>query len=103
VTLEARVLFDADKLDAIGAVGVARAYTVGGQRNARLWADVPLGYAEGDLPDARDHTPVHEFVFKLSKLRDQMHTPSAKAMAEERHAYMVAFFRRLGQEVRGER
>ena len=102
-TLEARVLFDADKLDAIGAVGIARAYTVGGRRNSCLWADVSLDYTEGDLPGERDHTAVHEFVFKLSKLRDKIHTETGKAIAEERHAYMVAFFQQLDHEVRGER
>ena len=102
-TLEAQVLFDADKLDAIGAVGIARAYVVGGQRNSRLWADVPPEYTEGDLPSEREHTPAHEFVFKLGRLKDQMHTATGKAIAEERHAYMVAFFRRLSEEVRGER
>ena len=102
-TLEAKVLFDADKLDAIGAVGVARAYVVGGQRNSRLWADVSLDYTEGDLPSPRDHTPAHEFVFKLSKLKDRLYTETGKAIAQERHVYMVTFFERLGQEVRGER
>jgi len=102
-TLEAKVLFDADKLDAIGAIGIARAYAVGGQRDSRLWAEVPLGYSEGDLASDREHTAVHEFVFKLSKLQDRMYTATGKAIAEERHAYMVAFFQRLGQEVRGER
>jgi uncharacterized protein len=102
-TLEARVLFDADKLDAIGAVGVARAYIVGGQRDSRLWAEVPPDYVEGDLADRRDHTPAHEFVFKLSKLKDLMHTATGRAIAAERHAFMAAFFRRLGQEARGER
>jgi len=101
-TLEAKVLFDADKLDAIGAVGIARAYAIGGRRNSRLWADVPPDYTEGDLPSARAHTAVHEFVYKLSKLKDRMHTESGRAIAKERHAYMVAFFQRLGQEVRGE-
>jgi len=102
-TLEAQVLFDADKLDAIGAVGVARAYAVGGQRNSRLWAEVPPDYAEGDLSERCDHTPVHEFVFKLSKLQDRMHTETGRAIAGERHAFMVAFFERLSQEARGER
>ena len=102
-TLEAQVLFDADKLDAIGAVGVARAYAIGGRRNSRLWADVPADYTEGDLASACEHTPAHEFVFKLSKLKDQMHTATGKAIAEERHAYMVAFFERLAQEVLGQR
>jgi uncharacterized protein len=102
-TLEAQVLFDADKLDAIGAVGIARAYAVGGRRNSRLWADVPPDYTEGDLSSDREHTAAHEFVFKLSKLKDGMHTETGKAIAKERHAHMVAFFQRLGQEVRGER
>ena len=102
-TLEAKVLFDADKLDAIGAVGIARAYTVGGQRDARLWADVPPDYAEGDLSSDREHTAAHEFAFKLSKLKDLIYTATGQAIAEERHAYMTAFFQRLGQEVQGER
>lgn len=102
-TLEAKVLFDADKLDAIGAVGIARAFAMGGRRNSRLWADVAPDYAEGALSGDREHTAVHEFVFKLSKLKDRMHTETARAVAEERHAYMVAFFQRLGQEVLGER
>jgi len=102
-TLEAQVLFDADKLDAIGAVGIARAYAVGGQRNSRLWAAVSPDYTEGDLSNERDHTAVHEFVFKLSRLTDGMHTETGRAIAQERHAYMVAFFQRLDQEVRGER
>ena len=102
-TLEAKVLFDADKIDAIGAVGVARAFSIGGRRNSRLWANVPPDYTEGDLPTEREHTPAHEFVFKLSKLKDRLYTQAGQAIAEERHAYMVAFFERLGQEVRGER
>jgi len=102
-TVEAKALFDADKLDAIGAVGIARAYIISGQRNSRLWADVPPGYAEGDLAGTREHTAVHEFVFKLSKLQDLMHTAAGKAIARERHTYMLGFFQRLSQEVRGER
>lgn len=105
-TLEARVLFDADKLDAIGAVGVARAFAYGGARGQRLWAsaeevDVARWLEEGDDPDA--HTPVHEFVVKLSRLKNRLFTPTGRAIAEERHAYMVAFFERFDAEARGER
>ncbi len=104
-TLEARVLFDADKLDSIGAVGVARAFAYGGAHNQRLWVsrdsvDVVRWAEEGDDPDA--HTPVHEFVVKLSRLKDRLYTPTGRAIAEERHAYMVAFFERLDAEVQGE-
>jgi len=104
-TLEAQVLFDADKLDAIGAVGVARAFAYGGARGQRLWApvesvDVARWQSEGDDPET--HTPVHEFIVKLSRLKDRLFTPAGRAIAEERHAYMVVFFERLDAEVGGE-
>jgi uncharacterized protein len=97
-TLEARIVFDADKLDAIGAIGVARAYAYGARLGKKLWADVPADYAGGDP----DHTPVHEFVYKLMRIRDRMQTETGRAIAHARHTYMVAFFERLAQEVRGE-
>ncbi len=104
-SLEARVLFDADKLDAIGAVGVARAFAYGGAHGQRLWTpiqavDIDRWMAEGDDPG--EHTPVHEFVVKLSRLKDRLFTPTGRQIAEERHAYMVAFFQRFDAEVRGE-
>lgn len=103
-TLEAQVLFDADKLDAIGAVGVARAFAYGGAHGQRLWAhiksaDVARWQEQGDDPDT--HTPVLEFAVKLSRIIEQLHTPTGRAIAEERHAYMTGFFERLGAEVQG--
>ncbi|MGC9469143.1 MAG: HD domain-containing protein [Anaerolineae bacterium] len=104
-TVEAKVLFDADKLDAIGAIGVARAFAYGGAHGQSLWAprdavDRARWDAEGDNPDA--HTPVHEFVVKLSRIRDRLYTQEGRRIAEERHAYMAAFFDRLDAEVTGE-
>lgn len=107
-TLEAKVLYDADKLDAIGAVGVARAYVCAGMYGQHIWGEVPEGYAdrpaEAGQGDGRDaaHTPVHEFVFKLARLRETLFTATGRRIAEERHQFMVAFFQRLEQEVRGE-
>jgi uncharacterized protein len=105
-TLEARTIFDADKLDAIGAIGVARAFAYGGAHGQRLWApaetvDLARWQKEGDHP--HEHTPVHEFMVKLSHLKDRLFTPTGQSIAEERHAYMVAFFERFDAEVRGER
>lgn len=100
-TLEAQVLYDADKLDAIGAVGVARAYAISGQRGRRLWGPVPSDY-QGETQGTPEHTAAHEFVFKLSRLKETLFTSTAKAMAEERHRYMVEFFARLEREVKGE-
>ena len=101
-TLEAQVLYDADKLDAMGAIGVARAYAISGQARQRLWGPVPADY-RGEAQGTPEHTAVHEFVFKLSRLKRTLFTPTAKAIAAERHRYMVEFFARLEREVKGER
>ena len=107
-TLEGRILYDADKLDAIGAIGVARAYAMGGQRGQALWAPVAADFAHRDRAEGQNdlsrdgHTPVHEHVFKLSKLRDTLFTATAKALADGRHRFMSEFFARLEGEVRGE-
>jgi len=100
-TLEAKVLYDADKLDAIGAIGIARAYAVAGQRGQRLWEEIP----DGSLIESQstDHTPVHEFIFKLSRLKGALFTATARHIAEDRHRYLVEFFARLEEEVRGKR
>jgi len=104
-TLEAQVLFDADKLDAIGAVGIARAFAYGGAHGQRLWAPIPSVDVDawderGD--DPANHTPVHEFVVKLSRIKDRIFTPTGRRIAASRHELMVAFFQRLSIEVRGE-
>lgn len=108
VTLEAKVLYDADKLDSIGAIGVARAYAIAGVCGQRLWARVEPGYADRKRQQAEhhdltaEHTPVHEFAFKLSRVASTLFTPGARRIAEERHAFMLEFFRRLEQEVSGQ-
>jgi len=97
-TLEAQVMFDADKLDAIGAIGIARAYAYGGRNGQRLWGEVPPGY-DGSSPD---HTPHHEFIYKLARIPERLYTDTGRAIARERHTYMVAFFARLAAEVEGQ-
>ena len=99
-SLEAKVLHDADKLDAIGAIGVARAFAFGGLRGQRLWGVVPAGYQERETT-RHQHTPVHEYHLKLVRIKDRLLTESARRLAEERHAFMVAFYHRLDREVRG--
>ena len=101
-TIEAKVLFDADKLDSIGAIGIARAYAISGVLNQRLWSEVaPNSVATRDQHNS-NHTAVAEFVVKLSKVRERVHTAAARQIADERHAYMADFFVRLEREVRGE-
>ncbi len=103
-SLEAQVLFDADKLDALGAVGIARAFAYGGAHQQRIWAaraevDLPRWEAEGDDPGS--HTPVHEFVVKLSRLPERLYTSTGRRLGVERLATMTAFFDRLDAEVQG--
>ena len=98
-TLEAKCLFDADKLDALGAIGVGRAFAFSGAAGQRLWGRVPEGYEEHT---GGEHTPVHEFVVKLSKIKDRLTTEAGRRIGQERHEFMVAFFARLDKEVKGE-
>jgi uncharacterized protein len=100
-TPEARVLFDADKLDAIGAVGVARAFLFAGEVGARLHN------AESNLEDTRPYsiedTGYREYKFKLCKIKDRMQTREGLKLANERHAFMEDFFKRFIDENEGKR
>ena len=98
-TREARVLFDADKMDSIGAVGVARAYLFAGEIGARLHnPDVDV---EQTASYSIDDTGYREFKVKLIGVKDRMLTPTGRRMAEERHAFMTAFFDRFLAEYDG--
>ncbi len=101
-TLEAACLHDADKLDAIGAIGVARAVAYSASHGHRLWSQ-PLAEIDASQPppDGIDYTPTHEFVYKLAHLQDRLLTPTARRIAGERHAVMTAFFQQLDAEVLG--
>jgi len=99
-TLEAKILFDADKLDSIGAVGIGRAFLFAGQTGARLHND-----SEVDIlackPYSKEDTAYREFKFKMSKVKDKMLTQEGKRLAEERHDFMELFFQRLEREIKG--
>jgi len=112
-TLEAQCLNDADKLDAIGAIGVARVFAFAASHGNRLWTH-PLPELEKIIgPDrksyrqahggSRDYTPSHEFLCKLAGLAESMYTATARAMARDHHDYMLAFFHRLDEEALGMR
>ena len=102
-TLEARCLYDADKLDSIGAIGIGRAFAFAGAHDSRLWTE-PWRAAPPDTeqPVASAYTPVHEFVYKLQRLLPTLHTVTAQRIGAQRHAFMVAFFDRLDAENLGE-
>ena len=102
-TLEARCLFDADKLDALGAVGIGRAYMMAGEHGQLLWSEVPEDARPRSVAEI-DHfrySPVEEYRVKLFHLPDRMTTGEGRRMAERRHAFMSAFFDELDAEVNG--
>ena len=96
---EAKILFDADNLDSIGAVGVGRAFLFAGEIGAKLHnKDVDI---ENTEPYTKEDTAYREFMIKLRKVRDRMLTQEGKRIAEERHEFMIDFFNRLNKEVDG--
>jgi uncharacterized protein len=98
-TIEARVLFDADKLDAIGAVGVARAYQFAGEHGARFHN--PKHDVSNTKAYSRDDTGYREYRVKLRQVKDRMLTDAGRRVAEGRHRFMTRFFERFLQEVDG--
>lgn len=101
-SLEAKILFDADKLDSIGAIGIARAYAVCGMLNQKLYSEPKPDTVATRRQHNQGHTPVDEFHVKLKHLHARFYTAAAKKIADERHAYMTEFFERLTREVHGD-
>ncbi len=98
-TPEAKVVFDADKLDAIGAIGIARAYLFAGELGACLHnPDINVervpSYSEND-------TGYREYRVKLRWVKDRMLTASGREMAQARHEFMERFFSRFLTEYEG--
>lgn len=102
-TLEAKILFDADKLDVVGAFGVARTIGYAVQAQQPIFAEpserfIESGEAEADEP----HSSYHEYLFKLRNVKDRLFTNQAKEKAERRYQVLTDFFEQLALEARGE-
>jgi uncharacterized protein len=97
------VLFDSDKLDVLGAVGALRAAGYAALAGQPLTGTPSARFrASGEKEAGEAHTPYHEFLFKLSRIPERLHTATARAIAAERHAFLTAFFERLARELAGE-
>jgi uncharacterized protein len=103
-TIEAKILFDADKLDAIGAIGVARALSYSVSEGVPFYTEPSDHFLKtGNTEPGEPHTAYHEHLFKLSKIKTLLYTNSAQSIAEERHRIMDKFFKQLAAEFQAER
>jgi len=98
-SLEGMILFDADKLDSIGAVGIGRAFLFAGEVGARLHD--PNIRVEKTHPYTREDTAYREFLVKLSKIKDRIFTREGRRIARDRHRFMTEYFDRLNREIAG--
>jgi uncharacterized protein len=102
-TREGLVVQDADRLDALGAVGIARTFAYGGHANRSIYEpDVPPEEHASfeQYKSSRGHT-INHFYEKLLLIKDRLNTKSARAIAEERHRFMEAFLDRFFDEWNG--
>lgn len=99
-TLEGKIVQDADRLDAIGAIGVARTFAYGGKKNRSMYNPNFEIRENMTLEEYRSDqsSSLHHFYEKILKLKDLMNTSSAYAMAEERHTYVENFIEQFMKE-----
>ncbi len=104
-SLECRIVQDADRLDAIGAIGVARTFAYGGAKGQPMYEPgvKPVFHRSFAAYKRSRGNTINHFHEKLLRLRGRLHTKEARRLARDRHAYMEAFLRQFHAEWRGER
>ncbi|PTX20099.1 uncharacterized protein C8N40_103171 [Pontibacter mucosus] len=104
-TLEGKVVQDADRLDAIGAMGIARAFAYGGHKNREMYNPniKPVLHESFEAYKSSTAPTINHFYEKLLLLKDRMHTGTARQMAAQRHQYMEDFLSQFFAEWDGER
>ena len=101
-SLEAKVLFDADKLDVLGAIGVARVIGYAAIAGEPHFAKPSQKFLDtGEKEPGEPHSAYHEYLFKLRKVKGRLHTKTALKIAEERDTYLRDYFLRLQDEIQG--
>jgi len=109
-SLEAKILYDADKLDTLGAVGIVRLYMIAGQYGQAIHSDANLkryikdnfvdGTVNGRIINVAKHAPNLEYESKLKNLQKILYTAKAKEQAKKRVIFMNEFFSRLNKEIK---
>ena len=101
-TLEAQVLFDADKLDVMGAFGAARTIGYALQAGTPIYAAPSKAFLEsGTTEPGEAHSAYHEYLFKLRRVRERLYTEPARQLGEQRHRVLCAFFDQMAAEADG--
>lgn len=108
---EAKILFDADKLDLLGALGIARGYMISGEYHQQLFSSAPLdeyvasnivgGKPNGRIKDFSKHALNIEFELKIKNIPRRLYTKKARTIARRRIRFMKCFFAQLRQEIDG--
>jgi uncharacterized protein len=102
-SIEAKVVQDADRLDALGAIGVARAFAYGGSKQRMIYHpdEAPKDFQSfEEYKNDKGHT-INHFYEKLLKLKDMMQTETGRAMASERHDFMEVYLKQFYAEWEG--
>ncbi len=108
-SIEGRILYDADKLDVLGAIGIGRLFCITGRYNQKVYSRLPDDIAVPadplkvrELRRRPDFSPNIEFALLYHNLPARLATEAGRQLAQERYDYMAAFFARLEKEAAGE-
>jgi uncharacterized protein len=103
-TIEAKVIFDADKLDVLGAIGAVRVMVYAALAGTPFYSPPSRQFLETGREEPGElHSAYHEHLFKLRNVEKRLYTESAKALASQRRRYLDDFFNQLIAEINGER